>query len=94
MLISHTGILLLCLERRGLGLLRRDLPHAHQRTRSLHLHRHAMAFPVRHSPRFAHYADRVERRVLLLLRELLGDYGVWSVLVGAGDEGKDSREDG
>ena len=82
MLIPNAGILLLRLERRRLGLLRRDLPYPHQRAGSLHLHGHAMALPIRHSTRFAHNAHGVERRVLLLLCELPSGYGVPSVLLG------------
>ena len=83
MLIPNAGILLLRLERRRLGLLCRDLPHAHQRACGLHLYSHAMALPIRHSTRFAHNAHGMERRVFLFLRELLGGYGVCGILARA-----------
>ena len=82
-LTPHTGILLLRLERRRMGLLRRNLPHTHQGARSLHLHSNAMALPICHRSRLAHYTHGVERRVLFLLCELFGGYGMCGVLVGA-----------
>jgi len=83
MLIPNAGILLLRLERRRLGLLRRDLPYPHQRAGSLHLHGHAMALPICNRSRLAHYAHGMERRVFLFLRELLGGYGVCGILARA-----------
>lgn len=80
-----TGILLPRLERRRLGLLRRDLPAPHQRTRSLHLHRRAMALAVRYRESDPVHAFGVEGRILLLFRRVVGSYGGGGLGLFAGD---------
>lgn len=55
--IILAGILLLCLERRCLGLLRRDLPHAHQRASRVPDGLHAVALAVCHRTRLTFHAQ-------------------------------------
>lgn len=56
LLTLYLGFLLLRLERRRLGILCRDLPHAHQGTRRLNLHLCTMAFSIRHRSRITIHA--------------------------------------
>jgi len=82
-LTTSKGILLLRLERRRLGLLRRDLPHAHQGARRLPHHRLPMALPIRRRPCVALHAVFPQRRLLLLFRGLYHGYGGVGVVAGA-----------
>jgi hypothetical protein len=54
--LMKKGFLLLRLERRRVGVLRGDLPSAHQRARCVLVHRCAMAVAVCYRARFAFYA--------------------------------------
>jgi len=77
-----------------MGVLLGNLPRPHQRTRSLPLHSHTMAFSICNCPCLAIHAHKLERRLLFLLRGLFGGYGDISIFLGAGDEGEDLGEDG
>jgi len=86
---TNTGIFLHSLERRRVDLLRRNLPHAHQRARRLPLYRLAMALPIRSRQGIALHASFLEGGLFLLFCGLYcGDGG--GCLVGcAGDEGEE-----